>query len=155
GGSDTLTATTSAGLDVSFSSSSDSCTVSGSDITYDHARPCTVTASADGNDDYNAATSLDRTFDIAQGKPHLTITVPNKPLVGGTGTVSATSESDGAITFALGDTTSNQACTVAPDGTVVFRHAGTCVVVATQAESADYLKASATSSFGVGKGTPH
>jgi len=147
----TLHATTNAALDVAFSSTSEVCAVTGKTVRFVHAGPCVITAAQAGNDDWNAA-STDQTVTVGKGTPDLAVSAPDKAAVGGTGTVSAVSDSDGAITFSLGDATTNGACTVSPDGTVAYRHAGTCAVTADQAESADFGAATATAPFVVGKG---
>ena len=88
--------------------------------------------------------------------------MPGKATVGGTDTVTATSDSDGAITFSLGDATTNGACTVTPDGAVTYLHAtcasppSPCTVTATQAGNDDYNPAPDNSqSVAVAKGDQH
>ena len=63
------------GLAVSFSASGD-CTVSGSTVHITGAGSCTVTASQAGNNNYNAAPDVPRSFSIA--KASLTVTAEDK-----------------------------------------------------------------------------
>ncbi|MEI8082224.1 MAG: fibronectin type III domain-containing protein, partial [Actinomycetes bacterium] len=71
-------------------------------------------------------------------------------LVGGTGTVSASSTGPGAISYA----TASAGCAVDPaTGVVTGTHAGTdnCVITATAAATADYSAGSSTQSLSIGK----
>src|SRR4029077_8844951 len=119
-------ATSSAGLDVTFSTGDTSCTVSGSTVTYDHARPCTITAAA-GNADWNTATT-DQTVDVAKGDQTITFTAVTGGKVGTSTTLHATSSAGLDVTFGTNDAS----CTVL-GSTVSFAHAVPCVVTAEQA----------------------
>ena len=68
-----LTATTSSGLGVSYTSTSDKITLSGSQITLVKAGRATITASQPGNGSFNAATSVDQSFCIKPAKPTVTL----------------------------------------------------------------------------------
>ncbi len=152
---DTLTATSSSGLPVTFgqgTSPNGACSVDGTTVTYLHAQECTVTLSQAGNDDYDAVDTTGH-FSIGRGTPTITLgALDPAPRVGGTDALSATSASDGGFTFSRGDGTTNNACAVTPDGGLTFQHVGTCVVRVQQAETADYRSATATTSFGIGQG---
>jgi chitinase len=72
----TVSASASSGLAVSFSASGN-CTVAGATIHVTSAGSCTLTASQDGNANYNAAPDVSRTFQIAtQLKPAAVCNVP-------------------------------------------------------------------------------
>jgi photosystem II stability/assembly factor-like uncharacterized protein len=78
-----LGATASSGLSISYSvGATDACTVSGSTLTLIGAGSCTVTAAQAGNDDYNAAVSVSRTFQISQGTPGVTVVTSAAPTLG-------------------------------------------------------------------------
>jgi hypothetical protein len=72
-----VSATASSGLPVSFAvGTTDNCTISGNTVTITGAGGCTVTASQDGNANYQAAPSMARSFSIAQATPILTWNTP-------------------------------------------------------------------------------
>ena len=68
----TVSATASSGLPVSFTASGQ-CTVSGNTVTLTGAGSCTITASQPGKDNYNAAPSVDQTFNIAKAAATITL----------------------------------------------------------------------------------
>ncbi|MCX9074469.1 MAG: MBG domain-containing protein [Candidatus Methanoperedens sp.] len=68
----TVSATASSGLPVSFTASGQ-CTVSGNIVTLTGAGSCTITASQPGKDNYNAAPSVDQTFNIAKAAATITL----------------------------------------------------------------------------------
>jgi hypothetical protein len=70
-----LGATASSGLAVSYASSTTStCTIVSGKLHVVAAGTCTITASQDGNGNYNAATPVERTFTIAKASATVTIT---------------------------------------------------------------------------------
>jgi CSLREA domain-containing protein len=69
-----VSATASSGLTVSFAASGQ-CTVTGTTVHITGAGSCTITASQAGDNNYNAATPVDRSFTI--GKASATITLSN------------------------------------------------------------------------------
>ncbi len=68
----TVSATATSSLPVSFSASGD-CTVSGNQVHLTGAGTCTITASQAGDDNYNAATDVSQSFEIA---PDITLNDP-------------------------------------------------------------------------------
>lgn len=68
----TLNATVSSSLAVSYSTASDKITIAGNQATLVKAGRLTITASQSGNSNFNAATSVDRSFCINPGKPVIT-----------------------------------------------------------------------------------
>ncbi len=76
GGSYTVSATASSGLDVSFSSNTTSvCTVSGSTVSFVGAGTCTVQAAQAGNTVYNAAPNVAQSFSVSAPATTATYTV--------------------------------------------------------------------------------
>jgi sugar lactone lactonase YvrE len=84
-----LSATSSSNLTVNFSSTSDRISIMGSQVTIVKAGRATITAAQIGNANYNAATSMDRSFCIKPPKP--TVTLSNSNTESPTLTSSATS----------------------------------------------------------------
>jgi hypothetical protein len=72
-----LSATTSSGLTVEFESLNDKATVNGSLLTLAKVGPATVRAKQNGNDGYNAAPNVDRTFCINPPKPTIILSGEN------------------------------------------------------------------------------
>lgn len=68
-----LTATTTSGLTVGFTTTSDKVTLTGSQATIVKAGSVTITAAQAGNESYNAATSVNQTFCINPAKPTITL----------------------------------------------------------------------------------
>jgi hypothetical protein len=70
----TVSASASSGLTVSFSAgSTDQCTVAGTTVTITGVGSCTLTASQPGDANYNPATSVSRSFAIAQAAASITL----------------------------------------------------------------------------------
>jgi hypothetical protein len=85
-----------------------------------------------------------------------TSTPPASPVVGGSYEVAATGGGSGnQVLFLVDSSTTNNACSLKPDGvTVSFNHAGTCVIDATQAGNQAYAAGSASQTISVGPATP-
>lgn len=85
----TVSATASSGLPVSFAASG-SCTVNGSVVTLTGAGSCTISASQAGDDNYNPAQDVSRTFSIAKANTTTTVIAdtPDPSVAGGQVTVS-------------------------------------------------------------------
>ena len=105
--------------------------MTGSTVTYDHARPCIITATA-GNADWNTATT-DQTVDVAKGDQTITFTAVTGGKVGTSTTLQATSSAGLDVTFGTNDAS----CTVL-GSTVSFAHAVQCIVTAKQAGNDDW-----------------
>ena len=124
------------------------CTVSGNEVTITGAGSCTITASQEGNDDYNPAPDVERSFDIA--KDSQTITFPaldDTTINGGAVTVSATASSGLTVLFSVSGDCTISGHDVQPTGV------GSCTVTASQAGDSDYLAAPNVSrTFQIGKG---
>ncbi|WP_344735669.1 Ig-like domain repeat protein, partial [Nocardioides fonticola] len=116
---------------------------SGSTVSFVHAGSCVVTADQAGNTDYTAASQVKRT--IVVGKASQTISgfsLPGSAPIGAQVALAAVGGAGGApVVFSVASGTTNAACTIS-GATVSFVHAGTCVVAADQAGTADYEAAS-------------
>ena len=148
-GTGALNATATSGLAVSFSSLTETvCTVSGSTVTGVSVGTCTVAADQAGDANYNAATEVTQNFSIGLGSQTISFDAAPSVVVGGTGTVSASGGNSGnPVTFT---STTTDVCTVS-GSTVTGVSAGTCIIAADQAGSANYNAATeVTQSFSVG-----
>ncbi|MFZ4678806.1 MAG: beta strand repeat-containing protein, partial [Flavobacterium sp.] len=133
-GSFNLDATASSGLSVSYSSSNTSVvTISGTTATIVAPGITTITASQVGNDNYNAATSVDQTQTIINTQlANQTITFgPLYPVTYGDGTftLSGTTDSSLAITYV----SSNPSVASVSGDVVTILSPGTTIITATQA----------------------
>lgn len=72
-----LTATSTSGLTVAFSTTSDKVTIAGAQVTIVKAGSVTINANQAGNTSYNAATQVQQTFCINPAKPTITLSNPN------------------------------------------------------------------------------
>ena len=150
GGTSNISATSTSGLSLSFSSTTASiCTVSGSTVTSITAGTCTIAATQAGNANYDAAIAVTQNITIGKGTQTLTFGVAPAITVGSAGTVSATADSGLAASF-ISSTPS--VCTISGN-TVIGIMAGTCTIVANQAGNANYNAATVTQIITIGKGT--
>jgi hypothetical protein len=96
---------------------------------------CAVTASQAGNDNYDAATAVERTFSIAKASQTISFAALGaKTLADGPFTVGATASSGLPVSFA---SATPAVCTV--DGSsVTITGAGDCTVTASQAGNTTY-----------------
>ena len=141
----TISATSSAGLTVSFTSdTTESCTVMGSSVTILAAGTCTITASQAGTSNYDPAPDLTRSFTISKASQAALTVLPDTtsstydPTTPVTIALSASGGSgDGALTYAASTPT---ICTVT-ESTVTILAAGTCTVSVSKASDANYLGA--------------
>ena len=139
----TLSATSSAGLTVSFASGTLTvCTVTGSSVTILAAGTCTITASQAGSSNYSAATSVPRSITINKASQAALVAVPSTSSATYRATPAATltlsssgGSGSGAVTY-TSDTLS--VCTVT-GSTVTILSAGTCTVSAAKASDTNYL----------------
>jgi uncharacterized repeat protein (TIGR02543 family) len=84
----TISATTSSGLTVGFTTSSTVCSISGTTVTILHAGDCVVVASQSGDVNYDPASSLTQTITI--GKKSATVTATVSPSTAPYGSVAPT-----------------------------------------------------------------
>lgn len=149
-----VTATGSGGT-ITYSTTSPDCSVGASSgaVTGVNAGTdnCTITASAAATASYLAGSNT-QTFSVGKGTQTVTFDEGPNVNVGTTGTVSAGSTGDGAITY----DSPGPACTVDADsGEVTGVHAGTenCIIVATAAATANYNRGTNLQILSIGKGT--
>ena len=141
---------------VTHGTTNDACSLSGHLVTFDHAGTCVVTAQ-EGGDSRGAArggaTKATQTIAVPQTQQKVSFDTktPNEPRVEGTYDAAATSTSGRHVTLAIGDGTTNAACSLA-GSSVSFDHPGTCELIATQAGDADLAPDMAVQTFGVDKG---
>ncbi len=131
----TVSATSTSGLTVSFSTSGN-CTNSTTTVTITGAGTCTVTASQAGNANYNAASDVARTFNIAKANQTITFNALNDSTYGGSPiAISATASSGLTVSFGTSGNCSYGS------GAITLTGAGTCTVTASQAGNANYKAA--------------
>jgi hypothetical protein len=145
----TLTATGGdSGNPVVFTSSSAACSVSGTTVTLLAAGTCAINADQAGNDNYDAAPTVTRSFTVGFGLQ----TIAFAPLAAKTYgapdfTVTATASSGLAVAF-----TAAGQCTATPGGLLHITAAGSCSITAAQAGNAVYAPAaSVTQTFAIGQ----
>ncbi len=121
-------------------SASGACSVTGNSVTITGAGSCTITASQAGDDNYNPATSVARSFTINKaGQITVTVSAPADATFGQAGVIAtaAGGSGTGAYSFDAGTST---ACTVdATSGAIVITAGtGTCSITASRAGDANY-----------------
>jgi len=138
----TVTATSSAGLTVTFTidaAASSVCSISGSTVSFIGAGTCIIDANQAGNANYNAAPQAQQSFAVAKADQTIsfTSTAPTNATPGvGSYTVTATATSGLAVTFTI-DAAASSVCSVS-GSTVSFTADGTCIIDANQAGNANY-----------------
>jgi hypothetical protein len=145
-------ATASSGLAVSYTSSTlSNCTIVSGKIHIVGAGTCTVTANQAGNDNYNAAPPVERSFTIAKADQTITFTAPSgKNFLSADFDPGATASSGLTVSY-TSSTLSN--CTIVA-GKIHIVGAGTCTVTANQAGNDNYNPAPPVErSFTIAKAT--
>ncbi|OUD12297.1 MBG domain-containing protein [Thioflexithrix psekupsensis] len=130
-----LNASASSGLAVSYSVSGP-CSVTGNEVTATGVGTCTVTASQAGNGQYSAATSAERSFEIAKLAQAIDFPFLQETAPGSSQTLTATASSGLTVNYSASGN-----CTVSGDQ-VTANDAGMCTVTASQAGDAQYNAAS-------------
>ena len=123
--------------------------VSGSTLTITGVGTVVVAANQAGNSNYAAAAQVTQSIVVNQATPTITFTVPNHTYGDAPFTVSATSNSSGAMTYSVvsGPATISSA-------TVTLTGVGTVVLQASQAAAGNYAAGSKTASFTVAGQAP-
>jgi hypothetical protein len=146
GTSPTLTATGGAsGNNVTFTSSTTGiCTVtSGGVLTTVAVGTCTINADQASSGNYNAATTVSRSFAINQASQTITFNAPGNKTFGTSPTIAASASSGLAIAFA---STTTSVCTInASTGVLTTVAVGSCTITADQAGNANYTAATQAS----------
>ncbi|HEX7310867.1 MAG TPA: Calx-beta domain-containing protein [Gaiellaceae bacterium] len=128
-----VSATSTSNLTVTFNASGN-CTVSGTTVHVNAAGSCTITASQTGNANYNAATSVPRTFQIAKANQTITInTHAPATAAGGSSFSVGASAPGGSIAYS-----SSGACSNSGSFFTTASGGGTCTVKYDQAGNANY-----------------
>jgi hypothetical protein len=150
----TLTATASSGLTVSFGVSGD-CDISGNTLSLTGAGSCTVTASQPGDLNFNAATSVPRTFSIAKATPSVSVTWSGGTYTGSPFGASASATGVGGatlspvtLTYYAGAQVTETPLSSAPT------NAGTYTVSGNFAGNKDYLSGSDVKTITIAQATP-
>ncbi|MDX6512271.1 MAG: hypothetical protein QOE36_1775 [Gaiellaceae bacterium] len=125
-------ASASSALAVTFAASGD-CTVAGSTVHILGAGACTITASQDGNANYNPAPDVSRSFEINRAAQTITFApLANKTLGASPFSVTASSSSGLAVSFSA-----TGSCTVA-GGVVTITGVAACTITASQGGNSNY-----------------
>ena len=134
-----LEATSSANLEVSYTSSNTSvATILGKTVTIVGSGSCTITATQAGDANYAAADNVNQILTVSKKSQTITFeTLPNKTYGDNAFTLSATSVSGLEITF----TSQNSDIATIIGNTVTIVGAGTTAITASQAGDADYAAA--------------
>jgi peptidoglycan/xylan/chitin deacetylase (PgdA/CDA1 family) len=143
-----ITATASSGLPVSFSILSGPATLSKDTVKITGVGTVVVRASQAGNATYDPAPNVDNSFTVGQASQSIVFPViPNKQLTDPPFTINASASSGLPITFSI----VSGPATISGNTVTLTKVAGTVTVKAAQAGNTNYLAASATRSFTVGK----
>jgi sugar lactone lactonase YvrE len=145
----TLSASASSGLAVTFSVLSRPGTVSGSTLTVTGVGTIVIAANQAGNSNYTAATQVTQSIVVNQASPTITFTVPNHTYGDAPFTVTATSNSSGAITYSV----VSGPATIS-GSTVTLTGAGTVVLQTSQVASGNYAAKSQTATFTIAGNAP-
>ena len=155
GASGSVSASASSGLPVTLtvaSSSSAVCSIAGGSstspatVSYDAAGSCVIDANQAGNGTYAAAAQKTQTLTIKRNPQTITFgTAPSGPLVGASGSVSASASSGLPVTLTVASS-SSAVCSIAggsstSPATVSYDAAGSCVIDANQAGNGTYAAA--------------
>jgi hypothetical protein len=143
-----VSATSDSGLAVTFIGSG-ACTVTGSMVHIISGGTCTVTAQQAGNIDYNAATDVPQSFNVARINQTITFPAISDHTTGDADFPAGASSSSGLdISY-----TGNANCSVNGSGLVHLIHIGTCTIDASQPGDASYFAATdQMQSFNVTRG---
>lgn len=134
---------------ITYSVLSGPATISGDTVTVTGPGTVVLQATQPATGDYIAAT-VDTSFTVSSGDPNLALApIPNKTYGSAPFPVSATSASNGAITYSV----VSGPATISGN-MVTLTGLGPVVVQASQAATADYTSATTTTSFTVGGETP-
>ncbi len=133
-----IVASTTSQLPLSFTSSNTAvATVSGNQITIVGVGTTTLTATQAGDENYNAATSVDRTLVVKPGQKITFDALPPKVLGDPSFTISATASSGLTVSFS----STNTAVASVSGNTITINGVGSTVIVASQAGDGTVVKA--------------
>ncbi|MHB1209502.1 MAG: hypothetical protein ACYC1I_07305 [Acidimicrobiales bacterium] len=136
-----LNGTVNSGLPITYSldstSGADVCSLSGSTVSYLKLGTCVINANQAGDDAYNAAVQVQRSFEVTKRPQAITLDALPPAYVGGSHTLVATADSGLPITYSLDSTSGTDVCSLS-GSTVSYLKLGTCVINANQAGDATY-----------------
>lgn len=132
----TISATSSAGLPVSFTVASGPATISGNTVTITGAGAVSIQANQPGDVDYNAAPPVSQGFTVFQASQTISFPAISPQPYGAPYTLSATSSSGLPVTFSL-----NSGPATLSGNVLTFTGVGTVNVTASQPGNANYLAA--------------
>jgi len=137
-----VSATSSSGLAVVFSSNTNICTVSGTAVTLIKTGTCTLAANQPGNGNYGSAQTVTQSFTVIAGSAPQTNSIsftvqPNQNFGNPQFSLAASSSSGLTVTFT---STTTSVCTVSVNW-VTINTAGVCTIIANQAGNASYSAA--------------
>jgi len=152
-----LTATATSGEAVTFSIDSNSanvCSIAGSTVTFLTSGTCTIFADQGGNTNFNAATQTSQNVSVGKAAQTITLTSSGQKRVGDASfNAGGTTTSSLQISYSLGSSTTNSACSVSSSGQVTVLAVGDCEIVADQAGDNTYNPATtARTTFAVAQG---
>jgi hypothetical protein len=147
----TVSASSTSSGAVTYSVTSGPATISGNTVTLTGVGPVVLGASQTATTNYIAATAS-ASFTVSPGTPTLIFAaIPTQNYGNAPFTASASSASSGAITYSV---TSGQASINSSTGLLTLTGVGTVVLGASQAATADYAAATASTSFTVNPEVP-
>jgi len=143
-----ISPTSDSGLTVTVTPSG-SCSIAGSTVTMTSGSgTCTLTASQVGDTNYNAASNVVRTVAAQKADPTITFgAAPTPTYLGGNFTVSATTNSNGALTYSY----VSGPCAFVSGATFSSSAPGTCVVQANTASTTNFNAGSTQQSVTIAK----
>lgn len=152
----TISATSTSGAPVVFTTASSGCTVSGSTVTFTATGNCRVDANAATTTQYQPATAVNQTINVGQRNQTLTfnaatLAVASKTFGDPAFAAVATSSIAGlSPVYSRGVATTNNACLVSTSGVVTIVAVGVCQIQADQAGDSNTAAANpATLNFNV------
>ena len=156
GTSDTLSATSTSPLPITFSVDDPNgvCSITGTTVTFDAKGTCAIEASQAGGMDqgyyYAPASSVSENVNVLLAQTiTFSSTAPTNAQVGQTYTPAAKSSSGLTVSFAVSP---SSVCSIS-GGVVSFTGAGTCTVTASQGGNGEYAPASTTQGINVSQAT--
>ncbi len=130
-------------LSVDSSTTNHACTLlDGDTVVYQQAGRCVLNANQAGNTDFAPAPQVQRTINVATATQTISFTAPSQGTVNGSAVLAPSASSGLPVALSVDPSTTNDACTLLAGHTVVFQHAGRCVLDANQAGNSDYAPAS-------------
>ncbi len=135
----TVSATADSGLDVTFNATGN-CSIDGGVVSITGAGSCTIIASQEGDEDFNSASDVEQTFDIAKAEQGaLSVTgLPASATYNQADVVASAEGGDGEgeVTFS----SEGDACTVdaTTGGVEITSGSGTCTISTSKAEDSNF-----------------